>query len=306
MEILGRAEAVEGYVDFRGYRTWYRVAGDRQTGAAPLLALHGGPGSTHNYFAPLEALARDRLVVLYDQIGCGNSDRPTDIEWSIDVFRDELVAVRAQLGLDRIHLLGTSWGGMLALEHVLSSAAGIVSLVLSSTLASVDQWATQQRVLRDALPDDVVETLDRHERAGTYDDPEYERAMQVYLDRHFYRGPKPRDELKRMNAGRSVEVYRAMQGPNEWTVTGALRGWDVRDRLAEVVVPTLVVRGRHDMCTAEIASALVTGIRNAREVVLEESSHTPVLEETDRYLEVVGEFLRESETRARGMPASAG
>jgi proline-specific peptidase len=306
MEMLGRAEAVEGYVDFRGYRTWYRVVGDPRARTAPLLALHGGPGSTHNYFAPLEALARERLVVLYDQIGCGNSDRPTDIEWSIDVFRDELGAVRAQLGLDRIHLLGTSWGGMLALEHVLSSAAGIVSLVLSSTLASVDQWAAQQRVLRDALPDVVVETLDRHESAGTYDDPEYERAMQVYLDRHFYRGPKPRDELERMNTGRNVEVYRAMQGPNEWTVTGALRGWDVRERLAELAVPTLIIRGRYDMCTHEIASALKTDIRNAREVVLEESSHTPVLEETDRYLEVVGEFLRESERRARGMPASAG
>jgi proline iminopeptidase len=78
---------------------------------APLLVLHGGPGSTHNYFAPLERLGKERTVVLYDQIGCGRSDRPQDIEWSVAVFCDELVAVRDQLGLDRIHLLGTSWGG---------------------------------------------------------------------------------------------------------------------------------------------------------------------------------------------------
>jgi proline-specific peptidase len=287
----------EGYADFRGYGTWYRVAGDPGSGATPLLALHGGPGSTHHYFAPLQELATERPVVLYDQIGCGGSDRPQDIDWSVDVFRAEVAAVRSQLGLDRIHLLGTSWGGMLALEHVLSGAEGIVGLILSSTLASVDQWAAEQRKLRDALPADVVKVLERHERAGTYDDAEYEQAMEAYSDRHFYRGPKPRAELEEMSATKSVEVYRAMQGPNEWTVTGALRGWDVRDRLGEIDVPTLVIRGRHDMSTDPISATLVNGIQGAREVLLEDSSHTPVLEETDTYLEAISEFMREAETR---------
>jgi L-proline amide hydrolase len=288
----------EGYAAFRGYRTWYRVAGELGSGLTPLLALHGGPGSTHHYFGPLERLATVRPVVVYDQIGCGSSDRPQDLEWSVDVFREEVEAVRSHLGLDRIHLLGTSWGGMLALEHVLSGAEGIVSLILSSTLATVDQWAAEQLVLRDALPTDVVEVLDRHERAGSYDDPEYERAMQAYFDRHFYRGPQPRAELEDMSAGKAPDVYRAMQGQNEWTVTGALRGWDVRDRLGEIDVPTLVIRGRYDMCTDPIAATLVNGIQGAREVVLENSSHTPILEETDEYLAVIGDFMREADTRS--------
>src|SRR5438067_6637424 len=135
--MVAAMKAREGYVDFRDYRTWYRFVGDLDSPAAPLLALHGGPGSTHNYFAPLERLADERPVVLYDQIGCGESDRPQNIEWSVVVFRDEVAAVREQLGLERIHLLGTSWGGMLALEHVLSGARGIVSLTLSSTLANI-------------------------------------------------------------------------------------------------------------------------------------------------------------------------
>jgi len=293
--MVAAMKARQGYLDFRGYRTWYRFVGDLNSPTTPLLALHGGPGSTHNYFAPLEGLAAQRPVVLYDQIGCGKSDHPTDIEWSLDVFRDEVVAVREQLGLERIHLLGTSWGGMLAQEHVLSGAAGIVSLVLSSTLASIDQWAEEQLRLRAELPPDVIEIMERHERARTYDDPEYEGAMDVYFDRHFYRGPKPRAELDRMAKEKATDVYRAMQGPNEWTTTGALKGWDISDRLHEIDVPTLVVRGRYDMCTEPIAATLVEGIRDAREVVLEESSHTPVLEETDRYLELVGTFQREAE-----------
>src|SRR5438477_2855338 len=168
--------AEEGYVDFRGSRTWYRVVGERSAQGVPLLALHGGPGSTHNYFAPLERLADDRPVVLYDQIGCGNSDRPTDIEWGLAVFRDEVNAVRSQLGLDRIHLLGTSWGGMLALEHVLSGATGITGLILSSTLVSTEEWVRELKRFRAELSSDVMVTLDRHECAGSYDDPEYEAA----------------------------------------------------------------------------------------------------------------------------------
>jgi len=283
----------ENYVDFRGHRTWYRVVGDRESGALPLLALHGGPGSTHNYFGPLERLANERSVVVYDQIGCGKSDRPTDIEWTVDVFREEVDAVREQLRLDRIHLLGTSWGGMLALEHVLGGATGIVSLILSSTLANIDEWAQEQkRLLREMGLEPV-----------SADDPDHERVERLYFDRHLYRGPMPRAELERMFAERNVEVYRAMQGPDEWTVTGALRGWDVSDRLHEIDAPTLVIRGRHDMSTERIAATLLNGIRNAREVVLENSSHTPILEETDAYLATIDEFMSENEQGAQNTPA---
>jgi proline-specific peptidase len=293
--MVAAMRAREGYVDFRGHRTSFRFVGDLNSAVTPLLALHGGPGSTHNYFAPLEGLAGERPVVLYDQIGCGKSDRPQDIEWSVDVFRDELAVLREQLGLERIHLLGTSWGGMLAQEHVLSGATGIVSLILSSTLANLALWNEEQLKLKAALPPDVIEVLDRHEAAGTYDDPEYEHAMQAYMDRHFYRGPQPRPELEAMAKGRASDVYRAMQGPNEWTTTGVLKGWDTRDRLQKIDVPTLVVRGRYDMCTEPVAAELVGGIRDARFAVLENSSHTPVLEETDAYLELVASFMRKAE-----------
>jgi proline iminopeptidase len=253
----------------------------------PLLALHGGPGSTHHYFAPLERLGAERPVVLYDQIGCGSSDRPTDIEWSVDVFRDEVAAVRDHLRLERIHLLGTSWGGMLALEHVLSGARGIVSLILSSTLAKVDDWAEEQRrLLREMGLEPVSE-----------DDPDFERVERLYYGRHFYRGPKPRAELERMARERAPDVYLAMQGSSEWDVTGALRGWDVSNRLHEIDVSTLVVRGRYDMCTDRIARTLIDGIEGAREVVLEHSSHTPVLEETEAYLATVSEFIRQAESK---------
>ena len=214
-----------------------------------------------------------------------------------DVFLDELAALRSELGLDRVHLLGTSWGGMLALEHALSGFGGLSSLVLSSTLASAEEWESEVRRLRDELPADVLAVLDEHDRAGDYETPEYERAEAVFNARHFYRGDADPPELERMLPERGRESYRAMWGPNEWTLTGALRGWDVRPRLHELDVPALVIRGRYDLSTETIAATLVRGLPQAREVIFEESSHTPVLEETERYLEVVGGFLRESEGR---------
>ncbi|MDX6474731.1 MAG: proline iminopeptidase [Gaiellaceae bacterium] len=262
----------EGHVDWRAGQTWYGVAGDGPQ--TPLLCLHGGPGSTHHYFAPLYELADERPVILYDQLGCGGSRSDGEIDWSVAIFLEELDALRGALGLDRVHLLGTSWGGMLALEHVLARQDTVASLVLSSTLASAAEWTREVKRLRDAI--DIADD---------------EAANEVLESRHVFRGDPEREELRRMKASRGAAAYEAMWGPNEWTVTGALQGWDVRARLAEIHVPTLVIRGGHDLSTPLVSRTLVQGIAGAREVVLDDSSHMPVLEETERYLGVLREFL---------------
>ena len=220
-----------------------------------------------------------------------------EIEWSLEVFLDELAAVRKHLELDRVHLLGTSWGGMLALEHALATPGGLSSLVLSSTLASAKEWESEVARLRDELPAEVLAVLVEHERMGSYETPEYEQAEAVFNARHLYRGDADPPELERMLSERGHESYHAMWGPNEWTLTGALRGWDVRRRLHELDLPTLVIRGRYDLSTEKIVATLVRGLPQAREVVFEESSHTPVLEETERYVDVIRDFLRETDRR---------
>jgi proline-specific peptidase len=120
------ARTSEGTVSFRGYRTWYRIVGDLpgRRGKLPVLVLHGGPGFPHDYLEDLSGLTDDgRTVVFYDQIGCGRSDHPDDPGlWVIDTFVDEVAAVRDALGLDRVHLLGHSWGGWLALEYALGDS----------------------------------------------------------------------------------------------------------------------------------------------------------------------------------------
>jgi pimeloyl-ACP methyl ester carboxylesterase len=154
----------EGYIPFRGYKVWYQATGDLRSGI-PLVLLHGGPGIPGNSYADLMMqLAGRRPAVRYDQLGCGRSDRPDDPSlWRIQTFIDELTALRDALGLDRIHLLGHSWGGMLAIEDLLTRPMGVKSLVLSSALCSTPFWVEEARRLRDALPAYVVATMRRFE-----------------------------------------------------------------------------------------------------------------------------------------------
>ncbi len=286
---------VEGSVPFRGHETWYRIVGE--DGGLPLVLLHGGPGSTHLGLGVLEPLADERRLVFYDQLGCGNSSQPSDPSlWTVELFLAELANLRDELGLGRIHLLGHSWGGMLALEYALSRPAGLESLVLSSTLSSAALWEEEALRLRRELPPDVLAVLERHEADGTVHDPEYEEATKEYYRRHLCRldpWPPVVEEILRVSR---QEVYETMWGPNEMRPTGTLAGWDVTPRLGEITVPALVLCGRYDEATPRQAETIASHLGGEAELtVLEHSAHLSPVEETDRYVELVRGFLRRVE-----------
>jgi proline-specific peptidase len=142
----------EGYVSFAGYRTWYRIAGEGEVGGKlPLLCLHGGPGATWHHMAPYENLAEGRRVVFYDQLGCGNSavGEPHDSSlWTVELYLEEIDTIRQSLGLERCHILGHSWGGMLAMAYAAKRPNGLrarrpVRTSLGSLLALRDRSAAR-------------------------------------------------------------------------------------------------------------------------------------------------------------------
>jgi pimeloyl-ACP methyl ester carboxylesterase len=269
--------AVEGRIPFRGFETWYRDSGPEA--GVPLLCLHGGPGSTHNYFEPLEQLAAGgRRVVVYDQLGCGNSDRPDDPElWTLELFLDEVQTVRDTLGLDEIDLLGTSWGSILALEYVLGMPEGLVSLTLNAPPTAAETWAAEAGRLRAPLAEDEAV------------------AEEQFAQRHICRLDPLPECVERGLAGRNKEVYRVMWGAQEWRPTGRLRDWDIRPRLPEIDLPTLITSGRHDICTPALAETAHRGIAGSEWVLFEESSHTAFVEEPERYRAVLTGFLDRAE-----------
>ena len=286
---------VEGRIPFRGFETWYRDVGPE--GGVPLVCLHGGPGSTHHYFTPLERLAEEgRRLVVYDQLGCGSSDRPDDPElWTVELFVDEVRTVREALGLDRIHLLGTSWGSMLAIEYMLTRPAGVVSLTLNSPPTASETWMAEAARLRDELPEHHRRAIEEHEAAGTIDHPDYVAAENEFWRRHVLLiDPQP-DFVERGRAEKGTPVYRALWGMSEWNANGRLHDWDVRHRLAEIQVPTLVTSGRYDECTPKLAEDAARGIPGAEQVLFEESSHMAFVEEPELFRSTLTDFLARAE-----------
>jgi proline-specific peptidase len=294
----------EGFVPFRGHRTWYRIVGDREAaGRLPLILVNGGPGAPHDSFEPLAEWARTgRRIVFYDQLGSGDSDHPHDPGlWTVELFVDELRAVRDALGLAHCHLLGQSWGGLLALEHALAHPQGIASLTLADPLVSAPQWGAEAARLRAGLPAAVQATLTLHEAAGTTDGPEYQEAMMVYYGRHVCRLDPWPECLQRAFArlAEDPEVYNTMWGPSEFHVTGTLKEWDVRARLPGILAPALVLGGRFDECTPAIQEDLHRRLPGSQWTVFEDSAHLPHLEEAERFREVVEGFLERAEGRTQ-------
>lgn len=295
------AKITEGTIPFKGYKTWYRIVGEgEEAGKLPLLALHGGPGACHDYLKSLDAIAETgRRVIYYDQLGCGNSSLPEPHPdmWTVALYVEEVNAVRQALGLDRIHLLGQSWGGMLAMEYMITQPKGVASVTIASSPASMTQWVSEANRLRKALPADVQATLDKHEADNTTSHPDYLAAQQVFYDRHVCRvvPPPPYVSKSFEKLGVNPEVYNTMNGPNEFHVVGTLKDWDIIDRLPEIDAPTLVTSGKYDECTPLIAGTVYYNIPGARWVPFDNSSHMAHVEEAERYMQVLGAWLAENE-----------
>jgi L-proline amide hydrolase len=291
----------EGYIPFKGYKTWYKIVGEKEEpGKLPLLLLHGGPGSCHDYLWSLAAMAdTGRRVIFYDQLGCGNShiDVSKPEMWTVDLYVEEVDVVRKALGLDRIHLLGQSWGGMLAMEYMIRQPKGVASLTIASSPASMIQWVEEANKLREQLPPEINATLLKHEAAGTTTSEEYTTAMTEFYNRHVCRVVPNPDYVQRSFAKQAEypEVYNTMNGPSEFHVIGTLKNWDIIDQLGKIHAPTLVTSGKYDEATPIIAETVHKGIPGSEWVLFENGSHLVHVEEVDRYLQVLSAFISRHE-----------
>ncbi len=295
-------------IPFRGHETWVQITSpdEPRPGALPLFVLHGGPGMAHDYVRNIAELAGEtgRTVIHYDQIGCGNSthlpDAPADF-WTPALFVEEFHTVQEALGIGQYHLLGQSWGGMLAAEIAVLRPPGLASVAICNSPASMELWMAGCAQLVAALPPEIRDALTRHEEAGTVTDPEYLAATDEFYKRHLCRVvPMPQDlvdTIEQMEA--EPTVYHTMNGPNEFHVLGTLRGWTIIDRLPEITAPTLVVAGEFDEATPEAWQPYVEQIPGAESHVFPDTSHCSHLEKPEEFRAVVAAFLARHDATAR-------
>ncbi|MFD1851476.1 proline iminopeptidase-family hydrolase [Oceanobacillus bengalensis] len=282
----------EGYIEVTGGKVWYEKHDNGST-HTPVIVLHGGPGSSHHSLQGLKVLARDRPVIFYDQLGCGKSDRPKDTTlWNINRFVEELAQIKEALDLEEFHILGHSWGTTLAAAYTLAHPEGVKSIIFSSPCLSAPMWAEDQKRNREQLPIDVQITLNTCERFGTTDSEEYKKATEVFNKYFVCRlDPKP-TILKEGAKYKNPEVYNIMWGPSEFHVTGNLKDFDCTEQLKDITVPTLYTCGRYDEATPKSTVFFSSLTPNSTLHIFENSAHTPYLEETEEYINVVKDFLK--------------
>ena len=286
--------------------TYYELWGDLSTSKTPLICLHGGPGVPHHYLLPISLVYKDHgiPVLMYDQIGAGQSTRFKEKKgdhefWTPELFMAELDNVKSNLGIKEFDLLGQSWGGMLGGQYATSQPKGIRKLIVSDSPSDMMLWVDTANKLRKNLPQDVQDSLDRCEKEGRTDSDEYEKAVMYFYGLYVCRLDPWPQELLDSFAGLAEDntVYETMNGPSEFYVVGSLKTWSITEELKKITEKTLpggllVINGYYDEAQDETtAPYFYQPSCRTKWVRFALSSHMPMLEETEKYMEALGAFL---------------
>lgn len=286
----------QGFINVPGGPVWYKVSGDGE--GLPLLALHGGPGSTSCNYSLLEPLGDQRPIIRYDQLGSGRSGRPDDLSlWEVARFVEALDIIRQELKLKQFHLLGHSWGAALAGAYLVEKGtSGVASVIFSSPLLSTPLWIEDANYLRSQLPKDIQDILKLHEAADTTNSDEYRAASSVFYERHLTRGVA-KEKVNCDDAPWNQVIYEHMWGPTEFLATGNLIDFDLSDQLYKIDIPALFITGEYDEARPETVSKFQKMIPNSQFIVIKDVAHASLSRAPDDYRRILEKFLDEIEGR---------
>lgn len=279
------------------YKVWTKKIGD---GKIKLLLLHGGPGFCHDYFECFEDfLPKEGVQIFYyDQLGCGNSDRPTDTSlWTINRYVDEVEEVRKGLGLDSFYLLGHSWGSMLAMEYLNKYQQHVKAAVLSNMTAGIKGYTDYTAELKKKfLSAADIKSYDSMDRLKAYDSPLFQEILMSKLYTHVVCGipvdqwPEP---LMRAFKKENAPIYIQMQGVDEFHVTGNLKNWEFWDSLPGIKVPTLVIGGMNDEMNPADMRREGQLLPNSRTYLCPNGSHMSMYDDQENYFTHLTGFLKD-------------
>lgn len=282
------------------FRVWTKSIGDNPK--IKLLLLHGGPGATHEYFESFESfIPREGIeMIYYDQLGSGNSDNPKDTSmWDLPRFVEEVEQVRQALKLDKdnFYLLGSSWGGLLAMEYALKYQDHLKALIVSNMMASAPDYGKYaEDVLAKQMATKVLDTIRTIEKKGDFKNPKYmELLMPNFYAEHFCRLPLDQwpEPVTRSFSKLNESLYVTMQGPSEFGVSGKLVNWDIKARLPEIKVPTLTIGGKFDTMDPEHMKWMSTQVKQGRFLYCPTGSHLSMYDDQKDYFPGLIKFIKD-------------
>jgi len=285
------------------FNVWTKRVGNNPK--IKVLLLHGGPGSTHEYFECFDSFlpAEGIEYYYYDQLGSAYSDNPNDSSlWNLPRFVEEVETVRKALGMDSTNffLLGHSWGGILATEYALKYQQNMKGIIISNMVPSIPDYIKYaNEVLGPKLPKEVLAKIRAFEAKGDYTNPEYLQIVQdYYYPEHVLRMPPANwpDPVKRAFARMNYPLYLRMQGPSEFGVVGdaVLKTWDRKADLNKIYRPLLSIGGEFDTMDPKAMEALSKAVQKGQYLYCPNGSHMSMYDDQQTYFKGLIRFLKET------------
>jgi len=281
------------------FNVWTKTIGNNPT--IKLLLLNGGPGATHEYFECFESFlpAEGIEIIYYDQLGCGFSDNPNDTSmWDLPRYVEEVDQVRKALNLTNgnFYLLGHSWGGILSMEYALKYQKNLKGLIISNMMSSAPEYGKYaDDVLAKQMDPNVLDTVRMIEEKGDYSDPKYmELLYPHFYTKHILRMPLDEwpEPVNRSFARMNQSLYVTMQGPSEFGVSGKLVNWDIKNKLKEISVPTLVIGAANDTMDPEHMKWMASEVQNGTYLHCPNGSHMCMYDDQETYMAGLIHFLK--------------
>jgi len=259
----------------------------------PLIVLHGGPGLDHHEFADyLDPLCDQFRLILVDMRAQGKSDMCPEETWTLEQMAKDVVSLAKVMGLDQYAVLGHSYGAFVALQNAVDFPGAAAQTIVSGGVPSSRFLEVVDKNLAEfepeSLREQVADSWAREAEAQTQAD--FASLMHDQMPFHFGDPLDPRIPEYEERTADTVYSPAILQHFSKEEYGGI----EVENRLEVVTQPVLVCTGRHDRaCTVEAAEVMAKGLPNAELVIFEKSGHMTFVEENERYLEVVREFLNE-------------
>jgi proline iminopeptidase len=280
------------------FKVWTKRFGNNPK--IKILLLHGGPAMTHEYMECFETFFQRQGFEFYeyDQLGSYFSDQPKDSSlWTIERFVEEVEQVRQAIGADstNFYVLGNSWGGILAMEYALKYQQHLKGLLVSNMMASAPEYGKYaDEVLAKQMKPEVLSEIRAIEAKKVFDNPRYmELLIPNFYHEHLCRLKEWPDALNRANKHANDEIYTMMQGPSEFGISGRLAEWDVKNRLKEITVPTLMIGARYDTMDPKAMEEQSKLVQKGSYLYCPDGSHLSMWDDQKVFMNGVIKFIKD-------------
>ena len=264
-----------------------------------ILLLHGGPAMTHEYMECFETFFQREGFEFYeyDQLGSYYSDQPNDTTlWKTERFVEEVEQVRQAIGADQsnFYIVGNSWGGILGMEYALKYQKNMKALLVSNMVASAPEYGKYaQEVLAKQMNPKILAEIRAIEAKKDFANPRYmELLIPNFYHEHICRLTNWPDALNRSFKHANNAIYTQMQGPSEFGISGLLANWDIKNRLKEISIPTLMIGAKYDTMDPKAMEEQSKMVQHGEYLYCPNGSHLAMWDDQKTYMNGVISFIK--------------